>query len=368
MKLNLIIATGLLSLISACGGRSLNIDAIDLSRYTLNLSESQDQFPAYVKLMTRTSAAAKFCSTVNTPVCRSEQDIWTNKVAEICVEHLSNVCHMASQVIPGEVEEIAKFFADKEHAKHLYVVGKSNADVDARMFAMARQDKGSHIVKILSDRMTDDAKAQGWTESEYSAVLAAVLKKYHTKSTIFYIKGHSTDYASYNAVINAEYSESQGRERLLLQFVPLPELVGYAQELAKAKGISPLDAFRASLLVFAFLPHYAFLTEIDQVLESSKMIRGASDAILEAAFAQYQLKDRLQRNNFDVKNKMKLFASEYSQFTYGKMNTVSEMVKEYSAAFTDESARNVSDLYEMIMSLDKTIDDMGTRFRKFEII
>ena len=159
----------ILLLVSACGSRELNINSLDLSRY----ATQPDSFPAYVELMKPGNPG----------------------------------------VVPAEVAEISKFFADKSQVKQLFLIGQLGTEVDARIYAMARHDTHSQVIEIRLDTLNQDSKAQAWTEIEYSRVLDAVLSKNNSENTVFFLENFDSTklglVSAYRAIIVPSHPEQE---------------------------------------------------------------------------------------------------------------------------------------------------------------
>lgn len=220
----IILAISLLGL-SACHSRELNINALDLSRYSRNLSTSQEHFPAYIALMTPAEGR--------------------------------------SGVVPKEVEQITKFFVDKSQPKQLFLVGQPGIEVDARVYAMAKHDVSSRVVEILLEVLDKDAKAQSWTENEYRSVLSEVLTNNNTPQAIFWAKRLEPIFEEYNTVISAPYHKdtpvvdklSKTKRLVALDEIPRTELTVYT----KSVVLDEESASTLALLVHSFIPAISVL-------------------------------------------------------------------------------------------------------------
>ena len=324
----------LLIFVSACGSRELNLGALDLTGYTRNLSESQEHFPAYVSLMTPGNTG----------------------------------------VVPAQVEKITQFFADKSQPKQLILLVQRDTDVDRGMYALAKHDKNSQVIELRMDLMTQDAKIQGWTPVELDRVIEAVLKRNSTENTIFFVDSNSITlpnlklFESYQVLIKTDIKildrQTGQMSKWPLQFIPLSELILYSEALSHDTGIAVKDIRKAALLLFTFMPHESFMTSIEIVLEMSKTIIETTDPILDAVFMHYQNKDPLKRTRFDLKNKMKKFGDDSLNYEPERVDAISNIVHEYSFAFSDENSKRTDELLEMILQQDSTLEKINEEIGK----
>lgn len=268
----LIILIGLL--LSSCGSRELNLNSLDLNRYTKNLSESQEHFPAYVKLMTP-------------------------------AENRQGVVH-------AEIEQILNFFSNKSVAKQLVLLGEPGPETDARLYAMALHDKNSRLIELCMDKLAIDAHNQAWTNVEYRRVVMEILKNNHTENTVFVLRTLGDmpvelldDYPAIIAMTYREYARTDlaSKPHVSTEPIPLLELIDYAEKLDHDQAIS------AVLLAFAFLPGHSALGVTHAVLKAKP---ASERELVNHVFAQYQAQDSTGKNNADIKSEMENFISDMS--------------------------------------------------------
>ena len=104
-------------------------------------------------------------------------------------------------VVPCEVKKITEFFADKSQPKQLFLIGQPGTEADARVYALAKHDANSRVIEIRLDKLTEDSKAQAWTETEYKRILEAVLSKNNSGNTVFLLSEPVEQINLYNAII-----------------------------------------------------------------------------------------------------------------------------------------------------------------------
>ncbi len=317
--------------LAACQNQGLNPDALDLNRYVINLSESGDKFPDYVRLM-----GADNCGV---PLSLDEFSFITPRV------------------VPCEVKRIQSFFGDNSKHKQLHLIGHSQAELNARIFAYALSNHEIRLLEINEVQFSKDAKAQSWTDAEKGAAIEAIFKRFNNSKTIFVVNaGFAPIPSDYSVIYKSLSVPSSKVSQMKLGFVHLPELVLYAEALSAG-------ARKAAVLLFAFAPDQSFLGSIEGVLEASKNMIGAEDSVVEAVY-------RLLENKPDIKEKMVLFARAQEAFSAEFLMEISEMVLEHSAAFFDETLKRFETVMELVSEMAKnqkeTVDTLKDASEKLD--
>lgn len=299
MNMRIIISGFSFLLLVACGDQGFDVGSLDLSRYSTNLSEAPA--PAYVSLMTPEN----------------------------------------NGVIPSEVKTMVEHFADKSR-EHLVVSSIPGVDVKVRVMAMA---KSMPVVQINLGTLRDDSGSQGWNLEETRLVFEEVLKKNHTENTVFFVreeKNASLDWKAfdgYRAIVEVEPGQLRPNKDFMSldKFVPLPELMTYAEKLGETNGISKEDADKAAILLFVFAPHESFLTVIESVFDKSSKIKGSDDKIVDSVCVQLQTRNVLKKSNFDFREKMRKLLLDPSKFKLEniKLADLSVRLDEFELEFSD---------------------------------
>ncbi len=293
--------------LAACQNQGLNPEALDLNRYVINLSESGDKFPAYIRLM----------GTDNCGVPLS----------------LDEFSFITPKVVPCEVKRLQSFFGDNSKHKQLHLIGHSQADLNARIFAYAVSNKDIRLLEINEEQFAQDSQVQSWTDSEKGAVVEAIFKRFNDSKTIFVVNaGFAPISSDYSVIYKSLNAPSPKVPQMKLRFVHLPELVSYAEALDG-------NARKAAVLLFAFAPEQSFLGNIEGILEASKNIISAEDSAVEAVY-------RLLGNKPDVKQKMLAFQQELQGIDADLLMEISKQVLEQSDYFFNSTTQQVNSVFE----------------------
>lgn len=270
-------------------------DNVDLKQYAADLSteESKAKFPAYTELMS----------------ARVENNL---------VKHFEKECPAAPFVI----------------------ISRSHSNTKAHIQAAALK---LHIVEIHLDKLYQD-KLQNRFEN--------VLQAHHTSDTIFFIKHTKENPVDWKVLekyqVIVESTESHNKEHMQFEFIPLAELLAYADKIAS-------NTKKATLLIFAFLPHDAFFDVIERVLEDSKNAQYSDDAVLDAVFTQVQAGAPAHQHVY-LKNEMRKFAAKYSNADEEQVEILNTLVMQISNPFLNVS-NSITDMlnehFKAILKLAK---------------
>jgi hypothetical protein len=319
-----ILLTSILVFVSACGSRELNINALDLNQYVTDLSAQAESFPAYLDLM-------------KPDQCKPLEGPNDTTLTEFTDKQFKPIF----PVIPCEVKKMEEFFSDKSQMKQLFLIGPAGTEVDARIQAFAKHDVDSKLIEIRLDKLSEDSKAQSWTEADYQRVLEAVLSKNNSDKTVFLFSGPIAKINLYRAIIKPFSAEkeivferlSKTKKAMVVDELSFEEINYYValmmpQAQEQAQQIALLTyAFIPTASVFDFVPlvgasetavdvvYQEFLRQnqsphgdnLMQIKKSMGSLLGSPEANKLATFNRKFFRDRLQAkidNNLEQMSKI----------------------------------------------------------------